>query len=482
MVWKLLFAPDAGGAGSAGGAGGGGGNAGAGGGAGGARGAGAIDAANLGDGSDDGDGGDAGAGGGGGARGGSNAIRDAIRDFRGSRAAGKDGKDGKGAAGGAGGAGKPGDRGGAGDGGEGGDGAGGEGDGGGEGGDGDGGEAQETDEQFEARIAALEPEEQDAEREAREAILNGEPDPRLLLEFEPLRDGEEPYRLVAEDQAMADHIRHLQRRARAGDTAHAIREQAEAIRAQADEREYEIDVDPVAFMQSRVKNPSDFAPFVRFLVTRPGVLGTKVGNATLGEWVAALVENPDALGAEAERADAVMITRREKIAPMVEQRRFENRNARQCVRSAYDTIDKLAPKDWTDETRNKVVDYVIRDLQDLQRQENVTVTDPKRVPKLVEEVLKTFGVAPGRPAARTGAGNNGRPPAKPGGRTGPTGQDFVRNGGARRRAAAPGAGAGSPAAQLPQLEKRKAGESSADYMKRGFDKVRGYLKTLRRAP
>lgn len=465
MVWKLLFAPDAGGAGSAGGAGAGGG---AGSGAGGGRGA--IDAANLGDGGDDGDGEQGGEGAAGGRGKPSNAIRDSIRDLRGARAAER-------AKAGAG-AGKSGDDTGAGEGeGDGGEGRAGD----GEGGDGAGGEAQETDEQFETRIAALEPEEQTAEREAREAILNGESDPRLTLEFEPMREGEEPYRVVAEDQAMADHIRHLQRRARAGDTAHAIREQAEAIRAQADELQFEVDVDPVSFMARREWSPSDHVALARFLLTQPGVLGAKVGNATLGEWVAALAENPDALGAEAERAEAVMIKRREKVEPQVKQRRFENQNARQCVRRAYETVDKLVPKGWTDEQRNRIVDYVIKDLQDVQRNEQVTVTDPKRVPLIVEGVLKAFGVAPGSPPARTGAGN-GRPTGKGPGRTGPTGKDFVKGGESRRRAAGPGAGAGSPTAQIPPLPKGKEGESSADRWKRGFAHVRSAIRTLRRAP
>lgn len=362
-----------------------------------------------------------------------------------------------------------GDAGAAGEGGEGGDGAGGEG--------GEGGAPAETDEAFETRIAELAPEEQTAERDARDAVARGEPDPRFLVELAPLREGAEPIRFVTESQEDADAIRHLQRRAASGESALRIREQAEAIRAQADEARYQVEVDPASFIAENLTDPADASTLARFFLTRPGVLEALNAKG----WLTAILGAPEAIEHEGIVADAQMVKRREKVAPLVEARRFENQNARACVRRAYEAIDAAVPADFTDDQRNRIVSYVVRDLQEIQRAENVRVTDPKRVPQIVGEVLKSFGVAPGAKKAPAGGGN-GRGPAKPGARPGPSGQDLRATADARRRAAGPGPGAGSPAAAIPKLGKGKEGETSSERWKRGFDHIRSAIRTLRRSP
>lgn len=439
----------------AGGAAAGGAGAGAGAGAGG----GGIDASQLDDGGDDGEG--AGAAGAAAPR----TFKDAMASVRTERGA-------RAAAGGKGPDGSASD-----DDGEGGEGGAVGGDLGGDGGE--GGEAAETDEAFEARIAELTPEEQEGERGAREAIANGEPDPRLLVELPPLREGEEPIRFLAEDQQLADTIRHLQKQAGATGTAVRIREQAEAIRAQADEERFEVEVDPVSFMQRTMQDPRDFDALGRFFLTRPGVLDA------MKPWLAGLLDAPEAVEHEAELADARMMKRRERVAPMVEARRFENTNARQCVRRAYETIDTLVPATMPEDRRSALVRYVVRDLQERQQGANVRVTDPKLVPGIVKEVLTSLGVATETKRVPTGAAN-GRPPAKAGARTGPSGQDLVRLDGARKRATGSGAGAGSPTPTIPKPPKgtmlTRGKDKSGKVIPSAFDHLRAAIRNIRRAP
>ena len=208
---------------------------------------------------------------------------------------------------------------------------------------------------------------------------------------------------------------------------------------------------------------------------RVGLLGgTKAGR---GAGRAHAVSDRGAL-LDAEQFRADRVERVAKVKPQVDRMKFENTNARQCVRAVYSTVEKIAPADWSREQRDQLAADVTRDLQDLQRSERVSVTDPKRVPKLVESRLSRFGVAPNRGKGGGNGAGAGRPVSKTTDRTGPSGQQLRATDTLRRRAAGPGPGAGSPAAGIPKppAGTKLTGKDNV------FDFIRNRLPALRRAP
>ena len=343
---------------------------------------------------------------------------------------------------------------------------------------GDGVLPAETAESREARLEALSPEER-AAAEAAEGAADGggAADDVLVVDLGAMREGEEPIRIQAEDQAMADHIRSLVNRAATRDTSMRIREEAESIRAQVDEQKYAVQLDPADFLLRSLgelppaARTADAVHLAKVLLTQPGVLDQVKG------WVGALAAHPEALEAETRLVRSDRIERREKVEPLVKQMQFENLNARQVVRAAYRTVDDTVPDSWTPQQRDRLVADVIRDVQDLQRQERVAVTNPARVAGLVKARLEPFGMAPrgSKPAAGAGAG---RPGSITPGRTGPSGQQLRQTDSARRRAAGPGTGQGSPVAVMPKppAGTKLTGKDNA------FDFIRKHMPALRRAP
>lgn len=359
---------------------------------------------------------------------------------------------------------------------------------GGEGGEGAAAaEPAETADAREARLSALSPEDRAAAEavEAEAAAGAGAADDALIIDLGPLREGEEPIRIAAEDQAMADHIRSLKNRAATYDASLRIREEGEAYRAQADEMRYEVRLDPGGFLLESLRTPQgtirsdDAAHVARILLTQPGVFDAPIraDGTTLKEWIVALAEHPAALPQEAELAEAARLKRATERKPLVEAMKFENQNARALVRTAYKAVDDFVPEAWTQAQRDQLVADVSRDLQEAQSRERVRVTDPRRVPGFVERRLKAFGVAPRAKNGTAGVGA-GRPETKSSARTGPSGQKLVATDEARRRAAGPGPGAGSPAAGIPKppAGTKLTGKDNA------FDFVRKHLGSLRRAP
>lgn len=344
---------------------------------------------------------------------------------------------------------------------------------------GDGVLPAETAEARETRLGALSPEERAAAEaaESEGALGGGATDEVLVVDLGAMREGEEPIRIQAEDQAMADHIRSLVNRAATRDTSMRIREEAEAIRAQVDEQRYAVQLDPADFLLRSLgelppaARTADAVHLAKVLLTQPGVLEQVKG------WVGALAAHPEALEAETRLVRSDRIERREKVTPLVEQMKFENLNARQVVRAAYRTVDEMVPDAWTPQQRDRLVADVVRDVQDLQRQERVAVTNPARVAGLVKTRLEPFGMAPRgtKPAAGAGAG---RPESKTSARTGPSGQQLRATDSARRRAAGPGTGQGSPVATMPKppAGTKLTGKNNA------FDFVRKHMPALRRAP
>ncbi len=349
----------------------------------------------------------------------------------------------------------------------------------------------ETPEAREERLGALSPEDREAaEAVEREAAAAGGGtddgvDDVLIVDLGPMREGEEPIRIAAEDQAMADHIRSLVKRGVSYDASLKIREEAEAYRAQADEMRYEVQLDPGGFLIENLKNQNgairadDAAHVARVLLTQVGVLDAPIraDGTTLKEWIVALAAHPAAIAQEADLAEASRLKRANERKPLVERMRFENDNARQVMRAVYNTADAIVPESWTREQIDQLAVDVSRDLQDDQLRNRVRVTDPKRVPGFVERRLKAFGVAPRGKNGTAGAGA-GRPGTQSPARTGPSGQRLVATDDARRRAASPGPGAGSPAAGIPALPPgtKLTGKNNA------FDHIRKNLAALRRAP
>jgi hypothetical protein len=336
----------------------------------------------------------------------------------------------------------------------------------------------ESAEDREARLGALSSEEREQveadEAAAESAAAAG--DEVLIVDLGPAREGEEPIRIQAEDQQMADHIRSLINRAATHQTSLKIREEAEGFRAQAEEMQYDVQLDPGGFLLANLAKSGapvqDAAHVAKLLLTRPGVL------ASIKDWVVALAATPAALDSEAKIMNAERVERRQKVEPQVKRLKFENQNARACVRKAYDVVEALAPATWKPEQQNEFVRDIIRDLNDLQQSEKVRVTNPDRIKGLVERRLARIGVAPRSAKAGRAGAIPGRPGSKTPARTGPSGQELVRTDAARRRAAGPGPGAGSPAARIPKppAGTKLTGKNNV------FDHVRKILPALRRAP
>ncbi len=330
-------------------------------------------------------------------------------------------------------------------------------------------------EQLEARLGAMEPAEREAEEQRLAELAANDP---LVIDLGPRREGEEPIRIVAADQQMADQIRSLQNRAQSYEASIAIRDEAEGYRAQADEMRYAVQLDPGGFLLNSLKDESgnlrtaDATHIARVLLTQPGVL------ESMKDWVVALAEHPQAIPQEARLANADRLERQQKVEPFVKQMKFENDNARRCVRAIYTATDKLAPATWSQQQRDQLAGDVTRDLQDLQRSERMSVTDPKRIPKLVESRLQRFGVAPNNGKGGGNGAGAGRQDAKTSRPTGPSGQQLRETDTLRRRAAGPGPGAGSPAAGIPKppAGTKLTGKGNV------FDYVRKNLAGLRRAP
>lgn len=341
-----------------------------------------------------------------------------------------------------------------------------------DGGDGGDGGEQESAEALEERLAAMTPEDRAAEETRLSELAASDP---LIIDLGARREGEEPIRIQAADQQMADQIRALQNRAVAYDESIRIRDEAEAYRAQADEMSYGVQLDPAGFLLENLKSSENFTAdamhVARVLLTQPGVL------ENMKDWVVALAAHPEAIPQEARLANADRVERKTKTEPLVKQRQFENKNARDLVREAYRVVQANVP-DWAPPAYDSFVRDIVRDLQDVQQQENVRVTDPRRVKGLVERRLKAFGVAPGAVRVGAGGGGNGRLTGKPGKPTGPSGQQLVATDTARRRAAGPGPGAGSPAAGIPKppAGTKLTGKNNV------FDFIRERLPALRRAP
>lgn len=336
----------------------------------------------------------------------------------------------------------------------------------------------ETPEEREERLSQLTPEEREAAEIAEAAAaIPGD----LVVDLGPRRAGEESFKVVAETKADADHLRNLINRAADRDTVLRIREEADDLRAEADELKYVVQLDPSGFVLDQIRTPDDRVQLARTLFTDPTVF------AAMKDWVEALVEHPEALDAERERQESRNIIRQSKVKEHVEMRRFVDRNERSLIRTTHKSLESLLPDHLLSDTGkyNAVFGAIMSQLQYIKQSERVHAIDPKRVPGLIQHHLSIYGVQPrsngtkgskeGAPPAKPPVGQ--KPPARQ-----PTGVQLKAQSDARRRAAGAGPGAGSPAATMPKLPAAKPGTSASDRWKQSFAHIRAHLPSLRKAP
>lgn len=304
----------------------------------------------------------------------------------------------------------------------------------------------ETPEELEARLAAMTPE----EREDEETRLLEQAE-QLVVELPPRREGEEPLRIEAPDQATADAMRAALNRGNRIGAVERLRDEAETRFAEADEIRYIVRADPTGFLDENVQDPVDRGHIVQFLLTRPGTMNAKIGNTTIGEWLRGVLDDPDTLGTEARLVESDRIRREKVVGQQLEVQRFEEKNARTCRKAMLSAIDTLVPEDWPDERRDRLFMDAWNDLRGKLRQENLRTADPRGMTGLVQGRLAQYGVAPRASGTKTPAGK--RPGAAKPPVTSRTASDLKRTVTARRLAAGAGPGAGSPVAGIQKPPK-----------------------------
>lgn len=288
----------------------------------------------------------------------------------------------------------------------------------------------------------------------------GDDDP-LAIALPILRDGQEDEIIInLPDQESADAIRAAIRGAIRADDAHAIREEAQALRDQAEEIEYEVELDPIGVVASRITSDADVDHLFRYLATRNGVLQRQV------EWIADLVEGKVRLDSEAALVNAQRIERRDAIKPKIDEKREVNANARKIVNTTRRSIESMAPVAMTDERRQMLFDDVLSDVRRFAHAKNLRTVDPRAVPGLVERRLAAYGVAP-RKAGAPKAVPRSAPGAKP---VAPSGQrssaQIVAAATKRRLAGSAPVGAGSAVASIPKPPKGSTIKQAADFARR----------------
>lgn len=269
--------------------------------------------------------------------------------------------------------------------------------------------------------------EQKAQREADEAVLAaapaevtaaldaeaaaaaaGEVPSDLVVEIMPRREGEAPLELELDNKEVADAVRAAIRGAVRAEQAHAIREEAQVLRDEAEAINYQIDLDPAAIVLERLTDPADIDHMARVLLTQRGTL------ERLAEWIADMIEKPETIAREASLVKAERIERRDKIAPLVAERRQVDANARAILRTTQRSIETLAPANFDDAKRDMLYRDVLSDLRTYSREKNLKLIDTRVIPGFIQRRLSFYGVAPQKTDSAPPAGSPppaGKPPA-----------------------------------------------------------------------
>lgn len=327
--------------------------------------------------------------------------------------------------------------------------------------------------------------ETEEERVAREALEQGgehvpsgdegddKPNP-LLVVIDGAREGE-TFPIEVSDVETADRLRQLQRAALRGDQARAMREEAAALRDEAEEFNYVVEMDPAGVIAEAITRPADQVHLLQYLLTRPGVL------AQAEAWLVDLLNDPDkVLPVQTRIVESDRISRRDAVSGEVQAKRALNQNARQLVQAATRSVESLAPEVWTPEMRQQLYKDVLADLRETNRQEVAEAErrgiahdgrmDPRRVAGMVQRRLSRIGVAPrsAKPGSGTPAAAGTTPAALPG----VTPETLKAARAAKAAAASAPPGAGSPSATIPKAppyDPSKPGSAihqAADHLRR----------------
>lgn len=335
--------------------------------------------------------------------------------------------------------------------------------------------------------------ETDEERVAREALAQtgehvpaggegGETPPNpLLVVIDGAREGE-TFPIEVSDVETADRLRQLQRAALRGDQARALREEAAAMREEAEEFSYVVEMDPAGVITEAITKPEDQLHLAKYLLTRPGVLEQAEA------WLVELLNDPEkVLPTQRRLVEADRIERREAVKGVVETKRALDKNARQLVQAAQRSIDSLVPEAWSVDARRQLYKDVLADLRETNRYEAAEAErrgvqhdgrmDPRRVAGMVQRRLALLGVAPraAKPVSGTPAAAGTTPAAIPGA----TAETLKAARAAKAAAASAPPGAGSPSATIPPAPPYDPKQKGTP-IQQAADHVRRFVSGLRK--
>lgn len=318
--------------------------------------------------------------------------------------------------------------------------------------------------------SVAEPLEGDEEGDGGETVAEGaegDVDETLVVEIPGRREGEEALRFVAENEDDANRLRELVKGNMRREETYRIRDEAESYRADADELRYKVELDPAGFMMENLRSVDDLKHLVQYALTR----GQGEVLTELKDWLDGMITTPAAFVSEKRNVDSDRIKRRDSASREVGKQRYIDNNARAVVRSVRETMEASVPATWDDKLRADFFDDVISDIQREAQRRNA-LFDPKDVPNAVKARLARYGGVTG--ASADPAAPNGKRPGIAPAKQRPTGADLKKASDIRRRAAAPGPGAGSTVAKIPPLPPGKTHAERKTAIKRGFAHLRRF--------
>lgn len=265
--------------------------------------------------------------------------------------------------------------------------------------------ANETAEQKQARedlelIRSTETPEETAAREAQEAATAAgtEGDAALRASLPAVADGQDPLDIEFGDPESAERVRELSAGYVRGKQARAIYDGAQALRDDAENMTYAVEADPGGFVSSVIQRPADMDHLLKYLATRPGVLER---NA---EYLAGLIEKPDAIEGQSAILEAERIKRRDVVSGQVAIKKEVNANARKIVGTLDTTLDTVMPEGWSADQKAAFREDCLTDIRAFAREKQLRTVDLRVVPGIVQGRLKRYGVSPrsaGVPAVPT---------------------------------------------------------------------------------
>lgn len=278
---------------------------------------------------------------------------------------------------------------------------------------------------------------------------------KALVVIPAFREGQEAIEIEMSDPDTAERVRAAVRGGLRRDQFHRAMQDVEQRDEELRQLEDEIGVDPVNFIFERIQNRDHRVALARQLVADPAVF--EALKDELANWS----------GDDRERRAASSTLETDRLRKRDDWREEVDARgaARRAARDIRAAVDRMIPETMEDETAAMLKDDLLRDARDIQAQTRRALR-PADLPGILARRLKQYGVDPAVAARAITADDlppirsaSARRPAAPAARrpdeaaARSTGQQFVKAGEAKRRAAAvPGVGAGSPAAgpRFPQ--------------------------------